>query len=448
MEIKKILEFQPGTKTKARGWVRFNRVSKNIGFITLFDGSSIDGIQLVYKAENESVFEKLSSVTQHSSIIVSGTVVEARQGGVEIEVNEIESINLNQDEKFPIGKKEHGLEFLRDVAHLRPKTKLFQSIMKVRSVAGQAIHEYFANEGWINVHAPIITGNDAEGAGEAFYITTSDGKTFWDKQASLTVSGQLHAEGYAQAMGKVYTFGPTFRAENSNTTRHANEFWMMEPEAAFYDYQEMMTVGEENIKFASRKVLELCRPELELLSKYFEKDLFARIENIISKPFERISYTKAIELLQQAVKDGAKFEVSNIEFGIDLGSEHEKYLSEQIFKGPVYVHDYPSKIKSFYMYQNGDGTCRGFDLLVPGIGELIGGSERETRYDVLLKTIEEKGLNKDEMRLDWYIDLRRQGYSQSSGYGLGFERFVMLLTGVENIRDVLPFPRTPGKINY
>ena len=426
-----------------QGWVRFNRPSKNIGFIELTDGTKLNGIQLVYKASNDSVFERLSGLSLFSCLTVSGILKEGKND-IELVVDKI--IHINESvENFPIGKKEHGLEFLRENAHIRSKTKMFQSIMKIRSTASFAIHEFFNNEGYVLVNTPIITGNDAEGAGESFLISTKDG-TFYDKQGTLTVSGQLHAECYAQALKKVYTFGPTFRAENSHTTRHASEFWMVEPEASFTDYNEMMIIGWKMIKHIIKKTLELNQEELIFLQKTTKDDLIEYLNSIINSDLKKISYKEAIKILQEAKNNGVKFDFDNIEFGIDLSTEHEKYLAGEHFNSPLYIYDYPEEIKSFYMYGNGDGTVRGYDLIVPEIGEIIGGSQREDRYDILTKIIKEK--KQDLSELEWYINLRKNGYSKSTGYGLGFERMVMLLTGVENIRDVIPFPRTTGKLNF
>ncbi len=448
MEIKDIYlnkEELIGKELVVKGWVRFNRPSKAIGFIELTDGTKLNGIQLVYKNENESVFEPLSRTPLYSSIEVKGTLVEGRNN-IEIVVTEVIEIRTTEED-FPIGKKEHGLEFLREQAHLRIRTKMFQAIMKIRSTASFAIHEFFNKEGFQYVHTPIFTGNDAEGAGEGFKVVAENNDKFFNKEASLTVSGQLHGESYAQALKKIYTFGPTFRAENSHTTKHASEFWMIEPEAAFCDRDEMMQIGWDMIQHIIRKVLELHQDDLELLQNVNDReDLIQYLEGIVNSTLNRVSYREAIDILNKAQENGVNFVEKDIKFGLDLGTEHEKYLAGDHFKSPVYVFDYPKEIKSFYMYDNGDETVRGFDLLVPEIGELIGGSQREYRYDVLMSNINKKG--QDLSELDWYINLRKNGYADSSGFGLGFERLVMLLTGTENIRDVLPFPRTPGKLNF
>ncbi len=448
MEIKHILENKTeliGKEIETKGWVRFNRTSKKIGFIELTDGTKLNGIQLVYKSENEEAFEKLSKTPLYSAIEIKGQLVEGRNE-VEIVVNEVANIKVTEED-FPIGKKEHGLEFLRDQAHLRIKTKMFQAIMKIRSTTSIAIHEFFSKEGFVYVHTPIITSNDAEGAGEGFKVEADNNENFFDKSSSLTVSGQLHAESYAQALKKVYTFGPTFRAENSHTTRHASEFWMIEPEAAFCDNMEMMQIGWDMIQYVINKVLNNHMDDLELLQKVNENEnLITYLKSIADSEIKRVTYREALEILKGAIESGIEFKEKDIEFGIDLATEHEKYLAGEHFKSPVYVYDYPLEIKSFYMYDNGDETVRGYDLLVPEIGELIGGSQREERYDILMKNIEKKG--QDLSDLSWYTDLRKNGYATSSGFGIGFERLVMLVTGTENIRDVLPFPRTPGKLNF
>ncbi len=448
MKIKEIQDKKTeliGTEVQVSGWIRFNRPSKVIGFIELTDGTKLNGIQLVYKSENEDLFEKLTKASLYSYAKVKGTLVEGRKD-IEILVNEV--IELKEtEEDFPIGKKEHGLEFLRDQAHLRIKTKMFQSIMKIRSTASLAIHEFFSKEGFVYVQTPILTSNDAEGAGEGFTVFSEENESFFDKKASLTVSGQLHAEAYAQSLGKVYTFGPTFRAENSHTTKHASEFWMVEPEAAFCDNHGMMDIGWNMLRFIIEKVLKDNMEELELLEKVNDREnLIEYLNMIVNTDIKKATYREAIEILNNAITNGVEFKENDIKFGIDLGTEHEKYLAGEHFKSPVFIYDYPKEIKSFYMYDNQDDTVRGYDLLVPEIGELIGGSQREDRYDVLMSNIEKKGTDLSE--LSWYTDLRKNGYAESSGFGLGFDRLVMLLTGTENIRDVLPYPRTPGKLKF
>ncbi len=427
------------------GWIRFKRISKNIGFIEIFDGSYLNGIQIVVKSENNELFEEIKNLPLFSALTITGKLVQGKNN-LEVLLGKIVEV-FESSEEYQLGKKEHGLEFLRENAHFRPRTKLFQSIMKVRSNIALSVHHFFNKENFLYVHTPIITGNDAEGAGEAFYVKTKDNKPFFTNQGSLTVSGQLHAEGFAQAFSDVYTFGPTFRAENSNTSRHASEFWMIEPESAFKDWMQMMDLGEKMLKFIATEVLDNSKDELLFLEKYYNKNIINTLENIVSKNFKKISYTKAIEILNKAVKNGINFEERKIEFGIDLATEHEKYLASVYAEGPIYVYDYPKEIKSFYMYQNDDGkTVRGYDLLVPEIGELIGGSQREDRIDYLIKNLEEKGI--DPKEINWYIEMRKFGYAKSTGFGIGFERLVMLFTGVDNIRDSIPFPRTPGKLRY
>ncbi len=443
MNIKKILTLSTGIEVILKGWIRFNRNSKNIGFLEIFDGSTLNGIQAVYKVENTDIFEKLSKITVWSAIELKGILVEGKQ----LEVNITEVINMwNSTEEHPLGKKEHGLEFLREISQLRVRTKTFQSIMKIRSILSFGVHQYFMENGFTYVQTPIITSNDAEGAGEAFFVKTSEGETFFSNQGILTVSGQLHAEAFVQAFGKVYTFGPTFRAENSNTTKHAVEFWMIEPEVAFTDYNEIMDIAEEQTKFVISKVMNEASDELAQLGKTQERDIVADLNNITENDFARISYREAIDILNQAQEEGFVFETIDIKFGTDLSTEHEKYLAEVKFNKPVFVFDYPESIKAFYMYKNDDETVRGFDLLVPGIGELIGGSQRIDNIAQLKLSAEKANIKIKD--LEWYVNLRNEGYAPSSGYGLGFERLVMLVTGIENIRDVIPFPRTPGKLEF
>ncbi len=433
---------------KISGWIRFKRVSSKIIFIDLIDGTKLSGIQLIVKKENvgEEEFEKISKLTLFSSIKIFGELSEGKNS-IEVIVKKVDKVFL-ADEEFTLGKKEHTLEYLREKAELRSRTKLFQAVMKIRSALSISVHNFFASKEFLYFHSPIITSNDAEGAGESFYVKDSNNKNFFSNNATLTVSGQLHAESYAQSFGAVYTFGPTFRAENSNTTKHASEFWMIEPEATFYDYNDMMNLGEELLKFVAKDMLENYEEELMFLGEYNKLNLIEVLTNVVKNDFKRISYTKALEFLNNEIKAGkVTFENNEIKFGIDLGTEHEKYLSQELGKGPIYVYDYPKDIKSFYMYQNEDKkTVRGFDLLVPIIGELIGGSQREEDYDKLIRNSKEKGI--DITEIEWYANLRKSGYATSSGFGIGFERLVMFVTGVENIRDVIPFPRTPGKVRF
>ncbi len=451
MKIKEIFknrEQMISKEIETSGWIRFKRVSSKIIFIDLIDGTKLSGIQLIVKKDivGEEEFEKISKISLFSSIKVLGKVLEGKND-IELVVNKVNNVFM-AEEDYTLGKKEHTLEYLRERAELRSRTKLFQAVMKLRSALAISVHEFFASREFLYFHSPIITSNDAEGAGESFYVKDGNNKNFFSNNASLTVSGQLHAESYAQSFGSVYTFGPTFRAENSNTTKHASEFWMIEPEATFYDYKDMMNLGEDLLKFISKEMLDKYEEELRFLSEYNKVDLIEVLTNVVQKDFKRISYTDALEYLKNEIKTGnVSFENNDIEFGLDLATEHEKYLSQTLGKGPIYVYDYPKDIKSFYMYQNDDGkTVRGFDLLVPMIGELIGGSQREEDYDKLIRNSKEKGIDISE--IEWYANLRRSGYATSSGFGIGFERLVMFVAGVENIRDVIPFPRTPGKVRF
>jgi len=434
-----------------KGFVRFNRNSSKIGFLTIFDGISFNEIQIVYKNELDN-FENYKNITIGSSVIVFGTLLLTinEQQPFEIAANNIEY--KLADDTYPLQKKKHSYEFLREIAHLRPRTKTFQAIFKIRSVLAIAIHEFFSKNDYMYVHSPIITGNDAEGIGETFNVTNIDDrnyeKDFFKKKASLSVSGQLNAEAFAQAFTKTYTFAPTFRAENSNTKRHAAEFWMVEPEVAFFNYFEMMKDGENLIKYCIKKVLTNCNLEIEFLEKITNKKLFERLNDVLNTTeIKKITYNDALNILKKAIDSGINFKEKNIEFGLNFGTEHERYLSEIYAKGPIFVFDYPREIKAFYMKKNEDEkTVKGFDLLVPEIGELIGGSERESDYQTLLESIKEKNLSIDE--LQWYLDLRKFGMYSSSGFGLGFARFVMFVTGIENIRDVLLWPRTPNNLLF
>lgn len=434
------------------GWVKYRRISKKIGFLTVIDGTNIEGIQVVFKKEflKEKQFEELININLFAPVNIKGKLIKNLNNGLN-EINLKDFIILNDvDNNFVLGKKEHSLEYLRENAHLRIKTTLFQIIMKIRTTLYSELVAFFSKENFYYVTAPIITSNDAEGAGETFKILKNNNKPFFNNtHGVLSVSGQLHAEAYAQSLGKVYTFAPTFRAENSNTTKHAAEFWMLEPEMAFYDYFKAMNFGEKMLKNVVNKTLEKCKNEFKILESILKVDIISNLENFIKEDFIKISYKEAILILKDAtIQNKANFEEKNIEFGLDFGTEHERYLTEKHFKKSVYVYDFPFKIKSFYMYKNNDkeNTVRGFDLLVSGIGELIGGSQREYRYEELLKSLKEKNINSKE--LDWYINLRRGGYAPSSGFGLGFERLMIFVTKMENIRDVIPFPRTPGKLLF
>ena len=446
-----------GKTVKVAGWIRTSRLSKNFGFIELNDGSFFKNMQIVLDEKLEN-FKEIGKLPISSSILVEGKLVstEGAKQPVEIHATNI-VVEGESDNSYPLQKKRHTVEYLRTIAHLRPRSNMFSAVFRVRSVAAYAVHKFFQERNFVYAHSPIITGSDCEGAGEMFRITTldldnvpktEDGKIdysqdFFGKEANLTVSGQLNAEIMALAFRNVYTFGPTFRAENSYTGRHASEFWMIEPEIAFADLEDNMELAEDMVKYIINYVLEHCPEEMEFFNAFVDKGLLERLHNIVNSDFVRITYTKAVELL---LESGQKFEYP-VEWGIDLQTEHERYITEQIFKAPVFVTDYPKDIKAFYMRLNEDGkTVRAMDLLVPGVGEIIGGSQREEREDVLLERIEEFGLNKEDYW--WYLELRKFGTATHSGFGLGFERMIMYLTGVSNIRDVIPFPRTPKNCEF
>ncbi|MDD6477264.1 MAG: asparagine--tRNA ligase [Eubacteriales bacterium] len=441
-----------------RGWVRTNRGSNKFGFIELNDGTFFKSVQVVYEAEFLDNFEEIAKAPIAAALKVTGTFVltpDAKQP-FEIKAREI-VIEAGSDADYPLQKKRHSMEFLREIAHLRPRSNTFSAVFRVRSMVAYAIHKFFQDKNFVYVHTPIITASDCEGAGEMFKVTTLDlndlpkdaeGKVdysedFFGKEAGLTVSGQLEAETFALAFRNVYTFGPTFRAENSNTARHASEFWMIEPEMAFADLNDNMDTAEAMIKYIINYVMENAPEEMEFFSKFIDKGLIERLNNIVNSDFARITYTEAVELLK---KSGEKFQYP-VEWGIDLQTEHERYITEKIYKKPVFVTDYPKEIKAFYMRLNDDGkTVAACDLLVPGVGEIIGGSQREERYDVLKARIEETGMTEEDYW--WYMDLRKYGGVKHSGYGLGFERIIMYITGMSNIRDVLPFPRTPKTAEF
>ncbi len=443
---------------KVCGWVRTIRDSKSIGFMELNDGSCFKGLQIVFESENLTNFKDITKLNVGSAVVVVGKFIvtpNAKQP-FEIHASEIEIEGVSSPE-YPLQKKRHTLEYLRTIAHLRPRTNTFSAAFRVRSTAAYAIHKFFNENGFIYAHTPILTGSDCEGAGEMFTATVLDmknvpktetgevdfSKDFFEKHTSLTVSGQLEAECMAMAFGKVYTFGPTFRAEKSYTQRHAAEFWMIEPEMAFADLNENMDVARDMIKYVIKYVLENCPQDMQFFNKFYDKGLVDRLNLIVNSDFERISYTNAIELLEKN-NDNFEYKVS---WGSDLQTEHEKYLTEKIYKKPVFVTDYPKEIKSFYMRANDDGkTVAAMDLLVPGIGEIIGGSQREERIDLLTQRMHELNLKEEDYW--WYLDLRRYGSAKHSGFGLGFERLVMYLTGIQNIRDVLPFPRTTGVAEF
>ena len=450
MEIKELyLKNYLGQDVKINGWIRNHRKQAHFGFIDLFDGTCFKSIQIVYDEALRN-FEEVSKLLVGSSICVSGIVVESMgKQAFEIKATEIAILGYCE-ETYPIQPKRHTREFLRDVAYLRPRTALFQAIFRIRSVASMAIHTYFQDRGYVYFHAPIITASDCEGAGEMFRVTTLDLKNknlkdeddFFGKVTGLTVSGQLEAETFASAFSKCYTFGPTFRAENSNTKIHASEFWMVEPEVAFCDLDGIMDIEEEFLKFIVSYVLKRCPDEIEFLDKFVEKGLKNKLESLLNSHFVRITHKEVIDILKKA---DVSFEFAP-EYGEDIAKEHEKYITEY-FGTPVFIKDWPRDIKAFYMKQNEDGeTVRAVDLEVPGVGELIGGSEREASYEKLVTRMKELGMNIEE--LDWYVNLRKFGTVPHSGFGLGFERLLIYLTGVDNIRDVIPYPRTPKSCDF
>ena len=449
-----------GKKVALSGWIRTLRTSKHLGFIELNDGSFFKNIQIVFD-ENLSNFEEVSKLPIATAIQVEGAVVESpgTKQPVEVQAESITVVGLSQQD-YPLQKKRHSFEFLRTIAHLRPRTNTFTAVFRARSVLAHAIHTFFQERDFVYVHTPIITGSDCEGAGEMFRVTTfdlnnpesiprtEDGQVdfhedFFSRETNLTVSGQLEVETYCMAFRNVYTFGPTFRAENSNTPRHASEFWMIEPEMAFADIEDDMDLAEDMMKFIIGYVIERLPEEMDFFSRWIDKGLLDRLNNILTSDFERITYTEAIDLLKKA---NQKFEFP-VEWGRDLQTEHERYLTEKVFRKPVFVRDYPKDIKAFYMRLNDDEkTVAAMDLLFPGVGEIIGGSQREERYDYLVKRIQEMGLN--EADYWWYLDLRKYGTVPHAGYGLGFARAIMYITGMENIRDVIPFPRTPRNAEF
>lgn len=439
------------------GWVRTVRASKAFGFIELNDGSFFKNVQIVFE-EGLLNFDDISKLSVSAAIIVEGRIVltpEAKQP-FEIKAEKIQ-IEGNSTPEYPLQKKKHSFEFLRTIAHLRPRSNTFSAVFRVRSLASYAIHKFFQDRGFVYVHTPIVTGSDAEGAGEMFRITTLDmenlprtdegridyKKDFFEKETNLTVSGQLEAEAYALAFRNVYTFGPTFRAENSNTARHAAEFWMMEPEIAFADLKDNMNLAEDMVKYIINYVMDKAPEEMNFFNSFIDKTLFERLNNILNSDFGRVTYTEAVELLKNS---GQQFEYP-VEWGIDLQTEHERYLTEEIFKKPIFVIDYPKEIKAFYMRMNDDNkTVAAMDLLVPGVGEMIGGSQREERLDLLTARMKELNLNQEDYW--WYLELRKYGGTKHAGYGLGFERLLMYITGMANIRDVIPFPRTAGNAEF
>jgi len=453
-----IFKTKPGQDVLVKGWVRTRRGNKNISFIALNDGSTIKNIQIVCELASFDE-EMLKKITTGACIKVVGALVESQGKGqsVEIQAKEIEVYGTANPDTYPLQKKGHSMEFLRGIAHLRPRTNTFSAVLRIRHNMAFAIHKFFNDRGFYYIHTPLITASDAEGAGEMFQVTTLDmknpplckdgsidySKDFFGKETNLTVSGQLEAELAAMALGNVYTFGPTFRAENSNTPRHLAEFWMIEPEMAFYEIKENMDLAEEFIKYCVNYALTNCKDDLEFLNKMIDKGLIERLQSVVAEDFVRLPYTEGIKILTES-KEKFEFPVS---WGVDLQSEHERYLVEKHFKRPVILTDYPKDIKAFYMKQNDDGkTVRAMDVLFPKIGEIIGGSQREENLDKLLTRINEMGMK--ESTLDWYVDTRRFGTAPHSGFGLGFERLLLFVTGMANIRDVIPFPRTPKTAEF
>ena len=447
-----------GREITVGGWVRNLRDSKAFGFIDLNDGSYFKSVQVVFERDIVNNYDEIAGQNVGAALVVTGILTltpEAKQP-FELKATKVEVEGTSTPE-YPLQPKRHSVEFLREQAYLRPRTNLFSAVFRVRSEVAYAIHSFFNQRGFVYVHTPIITCSDAEGAGEMFRVTTLDmdnlpkgedgqidfSQDFFGKSANLTVSGQLEGETYAMAFGNIYTFGPTFRAENSNTARHAAEFWMIEPEIAFADLNDDMELAWDMIKHIINHVMDNCKAELEFFNSFVDKGLLARLTALRDADYAKVTYTEAIEILE---KSGADFKFP-VYWGVDLQTEHERYLTEQVYKKPIFLIDYPKEIKAFYMRQNDDGkTVAAMDLLVPGVGEIIGGSQREERLDLLLKRMEECGLKEEDYW--WYVNLRKYGGTKHAGFGLGFERIIMYLTGVSNIRDVVPYPRTVGNAEY
>ena len=450
-EIYKDRDSYLGKEIEIGGWVRSIRDSKSFGFIVVSDGTYFETLQVVYH-DTMANFDEISKLNVGAAIIVKGTLVATPQAKQPFEIQAVEvSVEGASASDYPLQKKRHSFEYLRTISHLRPRTNTFQAVFRVRSLIAYAIHQFFQERDFVYVHTPLITGSDCEGAGEIYQVTTLDlnnvpkkadgtvdyDQDFFNKHTSLTVSGQLNGETYAMAFRNIYTFGPTFRAENSNTTRHAAEFWMIEPEMAFADLNDNMELAESMLKYVIRYVLEHAPEEMAFFNSFVDKGLLDRLNSVANSDFGHVTYTEAVDIL---MKNNDKFDYK-VFWGCDLQTEHERYLTEQVFKKPVFVTDYPKEIKAFYMKMNEDGkTVAAMDCLVPGIGEIIGGSQREDNYDLLVGRMEELGLEKEDY--DFYLDLRKYGSARHSGFGLGFERCVMYLTGMSNIRDVIPFPRT------
>lgn len=447
-----------GKNITVQGWIKTVRDSNKFAFIELNDGTFFTNLQIVLEVDNLDNFKEVVKYPIYTAIEIKGELVktEAAKQPFELKAQEI-NLLATSDTDYPLQKKRHTLEYLRTIAHLRPRSNTFSAVFRVRSLAAYAVHKFFQERDFVYAHTPLITASDAEGAGEMFQVTTIDmdnvprdeqknidyKQDFFGKKTHLTVSGQLEGEIYAMAFRNIYTFGPTFRAENSNTARHAAEFWMIEPEIAFADLEDNMNVAEDMVKYIIRYCLENAKEEMAFFNSFIDKGLFERLDNILNNKFERITYTKAVEILQNSNQN---FEYK-VEWGIDLQTEHERYLTDKVFKKPVFVTDYPEKIKAFYMRTNDDGkTVAAMDLLVPGVGEIIGGSQREERLDVLEKKIRDNNLDKEAYW--WYLELRKYGGVKHSGYGLGFERMIMYLTGMQNIRDVIAFPRTVGSAEF
>ena len=460
-KVKDLLGMAPGREVLAKGWVRTKRGNKEIAFIALNDGSTINNIQIVVDKTRTDA-DLLAKITTGACIAVRGELVESIGSGqaVEIRAAEITLYGECDPVRYPLQKKDTSFEYLRTVAHMRPRTNTFGAILRLRSQMAYAIHEYFHSRGFVYLNTPLITAADAEGAGEMFQVTTLDlnnvprnkkgepdySKDFFGRQTSLTVSGQLEGELGATALGEIYTFGPTFRAENSNTPRHLAEFWMIEPEMAFYDIHDNMVLAEDFIKSLVRYALDNCMDDIRFLNDRYDDTLIERLQSVVSTDFKVLTYTEGIEILEKAVADGHSFEYP-VSWGVDLQSEHERYLVEHHFGRPVIMTDYPKDIKAFYMKQNDDGrTVRGMDILFPKIGEIIGGSERESSLEKMEARIDELGMSR--RTLEWYLDTRRFGSCPHSGFGLGFERLLLFITGMSNIRDVIPFPRTPKNAEF
>ena len=461
IKVKDLLEMKAGSEVLAKGWVRTKRGNKEIAFIALNDGSTIKNIQIVAD-KNENTEPILARISTGACISVKGDLVESVGSGqnVEIHAKEIEVLGTCDPMRYPLQKKDTSFEYLRTVAHMRARTNTFGAVFRMRSQMAFAIHEYFHSKGFVYLNTPLITASDCEGAGQMFQVTTLDlnnvpknkkgepdfSKDFFGKQTSLTVSGQLEGELGATALGAIYTFGPTFRAENSNTPRHLAEFWMIEPEMAFYDIDDNMDLAEDFIKHLVKYALDNCYDDIKFLNDRYDNELIERLQSVVNTEFVRLEYTEGIKILEQAIADGVQFEYP-VYWGVDLQSEHERYLVEKHFKRPVILTGYPKEIKAFYMKQDPDGkTVRAMDVLFPKIGEIIGGSEREADLEKLEKRIDE--LKMSRKNLEWYIDTRRFGSCPHSGFGLGFERLLLFVTGMQNIRDVIPFPRTPKNAEY